>query len=83
MQFYQLAIGAKFSAHGQRFRKTAMSMASDGKIGHVIHAATEIEPDGGQPVRLTRAGSPKIARTRPAPLSLETSHQFSSGVVGR
>jgi len=46
MQFYQLAIGAKFFAHGQSFRKTAISMATDGKIGHVIMAETEVEPDG-------------------------------------
>jgi len=46
MQLYRLAIGAKFLARGQWFTKEAISMATDGKTGHMFHAATEIEPDG-------------------------------------
>ena len=42
MQFYQLAIGAKFFAHRKRWTKEAISMAS----GHVMMAETEVIPDG-------------------------------------
>ena len=47
MKFYELAIGARFVFGGQRFEKTAMSMAKDEQpIGNLFMGETEVVPDG-------------------------------------
>ena len=47
MQFYELAIGARFFFRGRRYEKLAMSMArGEDRIGHVFMAETEVTADG-------------------------------------
>ena len=47
MQFYELAVGARFSFRGRRFEKTAMSMAQDEeRCGHVFMGDVEVTADG-------------------------------------
>ena len=51
IEFYKLAIGARFFYMGKLFKKEAMSCAEDlspdGKRwGHAFHASVEVEPDG-------------------------------------
>jgi hypothetical protein len=47
MQFYQLAIGARFECHCQRFTKVAMSMAEDSqRMGNAFWSGTEVKSVG-------------------------------------
>jgi hypothetical protein len=47
MQFYELAVGARFLFRGRRYEKRAMSMArGEDRIGHVFMAETEVTADG-------------------------------------
>ena len=47
MKFYELAIGASFVCGGQRFVKTAMSMAQDEQsVGNLFLGETEVMADG-------------------------------------
>jgi len=47
VRFYELAVGAGFVWRGQRFEKTAMSMAEDAqRFGSVFLAETEVASDG-------------------------------------
>ena len=47
MQFYELAVGARFFFRGRRYEKLAMSMAEDeDRVGHIFQAETEVTADG-------------------------------------
>lgn len=47
MQFYQLAIGARFLFRGRTYEKTAMATASDDQGCHyTLLAETEVIPEG-------------------------------------
>ena len=47
MQFYELAIGARFVFRRRRYQKLAMSMAEDEeRCGHIFQAENEVTPDG-------------------------------------
>ena len=55
MMFYKLAIGSRFSFGGQRYVKTAMSMAQDEQpIGNLFLAETEVTVEG-EPLLLSPA----------------------------
>jgi hypothetical protein len=47
MKFYELAVGAVFTAWGRTYRKTAMSMAVDARLwACVFFGETEVVSDG-------------------------------------
>jgi hypothetical protein len=47
MQFYQLAVGARFVFRGRKYRKIAMCMTEDeDRVGHIFQGETEVEADG-------------------------------------
>lgn len=47
VKFYELAVGAEFSAWGRRYRKVAMSMAQGERdLGTIFAGETEVESDG-------------------------------------
>ncbi len=47
VRFYELAVGAPFIWRGQRYQKTAMSMAQDEqRFGSVFLGETEVASDG-------------------------------------
>ena len=62
MKFYELAIGAVFHFRGGRFKKIAMSMASDEQgCGNIFRGETDVETDG-VPLLLSAA---EAARWKP------------------
>jgi len=47
MQFFELAIGARFIFQGRKYTKIAMCMTEDEtRIGHIFRGETEVVPDG-------------------------------------
>jgi hypothetical protein len=55
MQFYQLAIGARFEFGGREFQKVAMSMAEHSeRNGNVFWSGMEVTPIG-EPLLLPQA----------------------------
>jgi hypothetical protein len=47
MQFYELAVGARFFFRGRRYEKIAMSMARDeDRIGNIFMGETDVAADG-------------------------------------
>ena len=62
MQFYELAVGARFFFRGRRYEKLAMSMAADEEqIGSVFMAETVVTADG-EPLLLSQE---EAARWKP------------------
>ena len=52
MKFYKLAIGARFTVGGKRFRKCGMGAAEDERRwGHLFFGIMDVEPEG-EPVLL-------------------------------
>jgi hypothetical protein len=46
IQFYKLAIGARFECDGRNYTKTAMSMTqSENNVGTIFPAGTEVTPN--------------------------------------
>jgi hypothetical protein len=59
MQFYQLAIGARFEFRGREYVKKAMSMTQDSDgIGNIFQAGAEVTPIG-EPLLLSEAEAAK------------------------
>jgi hypothetical protein len=55
VQFYRLAIGARFEAHGRQFEKLGMSLAEDSaRVGTLFLGGTEVAPIG-EPLLLSEA----------------------------
>ena len=67
IQFQEIPIGGYFEFHGRRYRKLALSMASDeDRNGNIFQAQTAVLPDP-----FSRSGpTPKpIDRLKPSPSS--------------
>jgi hypothetical protein len=63
MQFYRLALGARFEFRGREYRKEAMSVARDSDdVGNVFQAGAEVIAIG-KPLLLTEA---EAERWRPS-----------------
>jgi hypothetical protein len=66
MQFYQLALGARFESFGRQYQKIGMSMATDAlRMGTIFHGETQVTPIG-EPLLLSEA---EAARWKPIPIT--------------
>ena len=51
LEFYKLAVGARFQWRGKRFKKLGMSCAEDeGRRANVFLGLMEVEPEGEPPL---------------------------------